>query len=296
MPDQTIPTVPGPPTRRPRRLGRATLALVTAGGLAVGGVGIAHAATNSPAPTSTTGSTSRGAATPGSPGAPGAPGADGRPGGPAGGRQGHHHGPRGPHGDSATDLGGRITAVTASKLTVTDEFGRARSYTLTSSTRVHQGREQLQASALRTGERVHVRGKATSGSSGTLTAVNVHVLHAHLGGVVTAVGNNSVTITDRDGFTRRISTSADTQYLQDRQSASADAVHSGSVVHAEGTVDGDGTTLDAGSINVRTAPPTRDAGKAPGHRGHGQSPQGGASGAPSTGTPSTDTTPSVSGT
>ena len=57
-----------------------------------------------------------------------------------------------------------------------------------------------------------------------------------------ALATGRITIVDRDGFTRQI-----------KIATIPDGVVVGTMIHAEGTVDADGVTLDATS--VRTAPP-----------------------------------------
>lgn len=289
--------------RRPRPVSRTLLTLTMTGALAVGGAGVAYAAntttpTTSSSTTSSTGSSSSSATT--SPSTSGAPGqgkagghgaggpatggpaggpaaggpAAGGPGaggpaarGPGGPGQGHGHGPA----KSATDSDGRLSAANDSSLTVKDEFGQTRTYTLGSATTIHQGRQQLSVSDLHVGEHVHVRGQAASTSGGALTAVDVDVRPAHIDGTVTAVNGSSITVTDRDGFTREITTSSDTTYRTgppakagadngntaggaDMGSTDASSIKTGTVVHAEGRVDSNGTTLDATSIEIRTAP------------------------------------------
>ncbi len=239
-------TSPGDPSpNRPRRVSRTLLTVMITGGLAVGGAGIAYAASATP----TAPSPSASADTPMGP-----PAGHGN-GGP--GKHGH-----GPHANPATDSDGRITAVNGSSLTVADEFGQVHAYTLSSTTRIHQGPgQQLAATDLSVGEHVHVRGQSAATSGGTLQAVDVDVHPAHIDGVVTAVDGAGLTVTDRDGFTRHLTTSSSTRYDTAGQHSTADSIHPGSVLHAEGRVDSDGTTLDATTVTIRTAPST--AGSSP---------------------------------
>lgn len=81
----------------------------------------------------------------------------------------------------------------------------------------------------------------------------------HIDGTVTSVSAATVTVTDRDGFTRTIVTSSGTTY-GDGLTAQLPA---GSRIHAEGTVDANGTSLDATTITVMRpphAPKARPAG------------------------------------
>ncbi len=80
----------------------------------------------------------------------------------------------------------------------------------------------------------------------------------HIDGTVTSVSAATVTVTDRDGFTRTIVTSSGTKY-GDGLTAQLPA---GSRIHAEGTVDANGTSLDATTITVMRPPHAPKAGPA----------------------------------
>lgn len=227
------------------RIRRTVITVGLAGGVAaLGGTAIAQAATSpsTPASSSTSSATSS-APTPGGrpPGPPG-PGGGARP-------------------NPANDADGRITAVSSSSLTVKSAAGTTRSYVLNSSTTVHEGPgHSVSTSALAVGEHVHVRGQS---SSSTLTAIDVDVLLPHIDGVVSAVNGNRVTVTDPDGFTRTITTSGSTTYTKSGSTVSSSSVAVGSSIHATGTVDANGTSLDATSIELRV-PGERPAGPAGG--------------------------------
>jgi hypothetical protein len=269
--------------RRRRRLPVVVVTVAAAAGVAAGGYGIASAASPAPTP-SPTGST-------GSPTAPSAPDTPSWPGG------------RGP-ADRAWNagVGGRVTAVGTGSITVTPDSGPATTYRVASTTRVHQGPDQtLTVSSLRVGDRVHVTGQSAA-ASGTPTAADIYVQLPHLAGTVTAVGPDSVTIRDPEGFTRVISTSGGTVYRSDGAAATRSAVKTGARVRAQGRVAADGTTLDASRVQVVT----RDAARPGGfmHRGpgghHGMRGRGGMAGGQAGGpgmaapdVPSSPSTPST---
>ena len=77
----------------------------------------------------------------------------------------------------------------------------------------------------------------------------------HLDGTVKSITDTRIMITDRDGFTRQIN-------IKSRP----DGVAVGTRIHAEGTVNADGVSLDATAVVVA---PERDGkrGRGPGHRG-----------------------------
>ncbi len=104
----------------------------------------------------------------------------------------------------------------------------------------------------------------------------------HLAGTVTSVRGNEILIKDFDGFTRTIKTSSKTAY-RDGLSASP-AV--GTRILAVGSVDADGTSLDATSIGkgFEFGHGERGGFRHPGH-GHGFGPRP-PSGSPPSGAPS----------
>lgn len=83
----------------------------------------------------------------------------------------------------------------------------------------------------------------------------------HLDGTVKSISDTKIMITDRSGFTRQINITA-----------KPDGVAVGTRIHAEGTVNKDGVSLDATTVGVA---PERSGkrGGGPGHHG-GQRPAG----------------------
>lgn len=265
---------------------RALLGIITAGGLAAGGGALAFVATDTAhASGSGTQSGTASARTGTAPGA-GKTSACPRPGG--------------------AGFDGRITAVGANSITVRDPFGTSRTYTITAATAVHEGpRHTLGLSALASGEHVMVRASSRK-------AQDIDVHPASIDGSVASVDGATITVTDRDGFTRMIATTSATTYTRADESATRSAVQSGSVVHAEGTVDSNGTTLDATKVQLRTAAdrprkpippkkagplrPARGPGCGPARGGHG--PKDGARAKPASppsGAPSRKPQPTTTG-
>jgi len=102
--------------------------------------------------------------------------------------------------------------------------------------------------------------RAPDGTSTTMERP-AHVPHIH--GTVVSVSGSTVTVTDRDGFTRTIVVTADTTY---EDGLSADLAV-GTVIRASGTVDANGTSLDAAKIRTAPAGPLGGPHKG-GHHGH----------------------------
>jgi hypothetical protein len=71
-----------------------------------------------------------------------------------------------------------------------------------------------------------------------------------MAGTVKSVSGQTVTIQDFMGFTRTIHTSSSTTYTRGGQSANSSALANGSEIAAQGTVDHNGTDLDATKVAV----------------------------------------------
>lgn len=100
----------------------------------------------------------------------------------------------------------------------------------------------------------------------------------HIGGTVQSVSGSTVVVKDPDGFTRTIQLADDVTVTKDGSSSSVTAITKGEHVDATGSVDADGTTLDATAVSV--GKPTPPAG-GPGGKG-GPGAKGGPHGAPRT--------------
>jgi hypothetical protein len=89
----------------------------------------------------------------------------------------------------------------------------------------------------------------------------------HIGGTVLTVDGSTVTVRDRDGFTRTIRLGDGATVTKDDASSSASAITKGVWIEASGTVDADGTTLDATEVRIG-----QPAGPRGGHGGPGGRP------------------------
>ena len=276
---------------RSRRLPTVLLTVAAAGGLAAGGYGIASAASPTPSPSSSSPSSSG----PSSASPTASPSTD-RP-------------DRAMWGGRGSQ--GRVTAVGTSSITVTSDSGTTTVYRTDAATTVHQGRDRTVAlSTVRIGDLVHVSAPAASGSTAA-TATDIDVRLPRLDGTVTSVGSGTITIRDRQGFTRTIVTSTSTAYAKDGTAATSAAVTTGVRLASQGRVDTNGTSLDATRVDVLTRAPAGGpmgggamgdpmGGGRMGDRmgGHGRGPMGGerpdgtsGTGAPS---PTTPASPSAS--
>jgi hypothetical protein len=96
----------------------------------------------------------------------------------------------------------------------------------------------------------HGAGSHPTGTRPSGTAPTAAVRTPHLAGTVKSVSGTTILITDGDGFTRTVKVSSATTY-QDSLTASP-AV--GTKIEAQGTVDADGTSLDATVIESPKMP------------------------------------------
>lgn len=141
--------------------------------------------------------------------------------------------------------GGLVTKVNATSLTVSTVRG-SKTVQLNGSTTFYEGKQQVSASAIDVGEVVHIR--LTDPQASSPVAAVVRVVPAHVGGWVTAIEGSTITLVDRAGFTRIVSTGSTTAFTKDGASSSLAALTVGDFVHAAGSVDGDGTTLTATQV------------------------------------------------
>ena len=100
------------------------------------------------------------------------------------------------------------------------------------------------AAASGPGSSAPTAGPPSSGSSAPVQPPARPKHQPHLAGAVTSVHGNEILIKDFDGFTRTIKTSSKTAY---RDGLTANPAV-GTQIVAEGSVDADGTSLDATSI------------------------------------------------
>lgn len=108
----------------------------------------------------------------------------------------------------------------------------------------------------------------------------------HIGGRVLTVDGRTVTVQDRDGFTRTIVLASGASITKDGAASSVAAIAKDTWIEATGTVDRNGTTLDATTVTIGR--PTPPKGGPAGPRGAGPGARAGQKDAPAT--PSTGAT------
>lgn len=143
-------------------------------------------------------------------------------------------------------LGGLVTAVSSTSITVKDMQGTSTTYTIDASTKVTKEQQTATAADLAVGEHVRI----LAGTSSATTAAGIDIELARIGGQVVSVSGNAITVSDRDGFYRTVTVSGTTTYAKSGAGATLSDVTTGSFIMAEGTVDANHTTLDASSVGI----------------------------------------------
>lgn len=163
----------------------------------------------------------------------------------------------------APNVSGTVTAVGASSITIVELDGTSRTVSVTAATSYTVDRESATLAAVTVGTSARVEG--TENADGSFTATTVSIHPARLGGTVTAVSGNSITVADASGATATIGVSSTTSYTTATGAGTLADVAVGSVVRAEGLRNSDGS-LTATSVRIGTED-GRFGGSGHGHRG-----------------------------
>jgi hypothetical protein len=144
---------------------------------------------------------------------------------------------------------GVVTAVTTTSLTVNRNDGTTTTFSITPSTVITEGSASMTVPSLAVGDTVDV----TVNSAAPTTALRINIVVATLGGKVSAISGNDITITGGQGFARSIQVSATTTYTEGGAAATLADIVVGSNIVAVGTIDADKTTLDATSVTIKNS-------------------------------------------
>jgi hypothetical protein len=158
-----------------------------------------------------------------------------------------------------------ITAINGSSLSLKTEDGWTRTITIGSSTTITKGGATIALGDLKVGDQI-VFGE-TKASDGSFTIDQVRVVLPVVGGQVTAVGTDSITVDQKGGGSATIHVSSSTTYDVDgNTSAKLSDITVGSFVVAEGTQRTDGS-LDATTVHAGTHNKLGPGGMGPMFRG-----------------------------
>jgi hypothetical protein len=156
----------------------------------------------------------------------------------AGGQKGWGDGPRmggmrGMHGGAA------VTAVDGTKLSLRTDDGWTRTID-TAGVTITKGGATITVGDIAVGDELAFDQQRNS--DGTYTVTSVTVVQPHVDGTVTATGQSSITLKDRDGATITVTvTSATTYEVAGKTNATLADVSVGSMVMATGTKNADGS-------------------------------------------------------
>jgi hypothetical protein len=140
-----------------------------------------------------------------------------------------------------------ISAINGSNLSLETEDGWTRTITVGSDTTITKGGETIAVGDLAVGDQIGFAQEREDDGSFTVTAIKV-VLPA-IGGEVTAVADNTITVTGKDGTTGTIHVDGDTTYAVDGTTGQAlSDIEVGDFVIAEGSLRDDGS-LDADVVH-----------------------------------------------
>lgn len=150
-----------------------------------------------------------------------------------------HRGHRGHRG-----MGGEVTAVGDSNLTVVNRRGDELTVEVNDETVIHLVESQSEGSFsdIEVGDKIRVRGKRDD--EGNVTAKNIHVAPDgdHVRGRVTGVEGSTITVENRDGETTTITTSDSTEFrMRGEEGVSLADVAEGNGVKAFGELQEDGS-------------------------------------------------------
>jgi hypothetical protein len=140
-----------------------------------------------------------------------------------------------------------ISAVSGNQVSLRTEDGWSRTITVTSTTVITKGGQTIGVGDLKTGDTVRFHQVRNADGSFSVDAITVPT--PRTGGVVTAVGADSITVS-KGGVTRVITVTGSTVYTVDDAAAAKSDVKVGSEIEAQGTVSGDAFTATAIDVEL----------------------------------------------
>ncbi len=158
-------------------------------------------------------------------------------------------GHQGQRAEKKDRLGGTVTAVSDTQLTVRNRRGETKTFLRTDKTQVFRGKDRATWSEIEVNSHVAVR---FAERDGKLSALRVTLARPHVAGKVTSRNDNVITITSRGGKEIRISVNGKTKYFEaqgkgQRKPGSLSDIHAGERLIAVGSWDQSGA-FDASAI------------------------------------------------
>lgn len=159
-------------------------------------------------------------------------------------------------------IGGDVSAVTDSSITVTDRNGTSSTYGVDSSTTITKGAQSATLADIAVGDSVHIRVRSTDST----LASAIDIVPAGIGGKVTAINGDVLTIAGPNDTTGSIVVSEATIYMKGGTTATLSDISVGSFIFAQGSYGSSATVVDATTVGIGQ----------PGPDGHGAAPPPGA--------------------
>ena len=147
-----------------------------------------------------------------------------------------------------------ITDINGSSLSLKTDDGWTRTITVTADTKITKAGQAMSLSDLAVGDHIRFSQKKNADGSYTVTAIAIPV--AQIGGEVTAVSGNTVTIKRRNGETQAVTVTSSTKYKVGNADGDKSDVKVGAKVQVAG--DASGTSFTALTVLVQ---PTLVAGE-----------------------------------
>jgi len=139
-----------------------------------------------------------------------------------------------------------ISAINGSNLSLETADGWTRTITVSDSTTLSEAGETITLADLAVGDQIAFSQERQTDGSYTITAIKV-VLPT-IGGEVTAISGNTITVTGRDGTTGTIHVDGDTTYEVNGDTGALSDISVGSFLVAQGSLRTDGS-LDAAAVH-----------------------------------------------
>ena len=140
-----------------------------------------------------------------------------------------------------------IAAKDGSTLSLKTADGWTRTISVVSDTTITKGRVAIQLADLNVSDTIAFR--QAKNTDGTFKVTEIRVIVPQVGGEVTAVSGNSLTLKLRDGTSKSITLTDSTKYFVGPKAAAKADVKVGARVHAQGTISGD--TFTALSVTLQ---------------------------------------------
>jgi hypothetical protein len=143
-------------------------------------------------------------------------------------------------------IGGDVSAVSATSITITHPRGTTSTYSINTSTTVTKNGQSATLADTVNGNNVHI---ALSSTDPTLAAT-IDIVPASVAGKVTAINGDVLTIAGPNASTGSVVVSSTTTYAKGGASASLSDISVGTVIFAQGSFGSSATTVDATTVGI----------------------------------------------